>query len=61
MFKDVEKISKLIDQLMKLANELENKERKNEMICVIHQLSKVQQNVLGDLAKKDEPQLSDSR
>lgn len=60
MFKDVEKISKLIDQLMKLANELENKERKNEMICVIHQLAAVQKNVLGDLAKKDEPQLSDS-
>lgn len=53
MFKNVERISKLIDQLMKLTEELDNKERKNEMVNVIHQLAEVQKNLLGDLAKKE--------
>lgn len=51
MFKTVEKISKLLDQLIKLTDELENEERKHELINVIHGLSKVQQNVIGDMTK----------
>ena len=53
MFKNVERISKLIDQMMKLTEELDNKERKNEMVNVIHQLAEVQKNLLGDLTKKE--------
>lgn len=53
MFKNVEKISKLMDQLIKLTDELENVERKNEMVNVIHQLAEVQKNLLGDLTKKE--------
>lgn len=53
VFKNVERISKLIDQMMKLTEELDNQERKNEMVNVIHQLAEVQKNLLGDLTKKE--------
>ncbi|WP_018934328.1 hypothetical protein [Gracilibacillus lacisalsi] len=52
MFKNAEKISKAMDMLIKVTEELENQERKDEMVNVIHDLSKVHQNVLGDLTRK---------
>lgn len=52
MFKNVEKISKCMDQLIKVAEELNNQERKEELTEAIHKLSIVHQNVLGDLARK---------
>lgn len=55
MFKNAEKISKTIDQLIKVTDDLENQERKDELLQVIHQLSIVHQNVLGDLAKEKHP------
>lgn len=51
MFKNAEKISKTIDQLIKVTEDLENQERKDELLQVIHQLSVVHQNVLGDLTR----------
>ena len=50
MFKNVEKISKCMDQLIKVAEDL-NQERKEELTEAIHKLSIVHQNVLGDLTK----------
>lgn len=48
MFKNAEKIGKTIETLMKTADDL-SEERKYELLNVIHKLSKVHQNVLGDL------------
>ena len=52
MFKNVEKISKCMDQLIKVTEELNNQERKEELTEAIHKLSIVHQNVLGDLTKR---------
>ncbi|WP_153401954.1 hypothetical protein [Gracilibacillus oryzae] len=52
MFKNAEKLSKCLDQLIKVTEELENQERIDELVNVIHQLSIVHQNVLGDLINK---------
>ncbi len=52
MFKDAEKISKAIDNLIKITDGLEKEERRQEMVNVIHNLSCVHQNVLGDLTNK---------
>ncbi|SET84293.1 hypothetical protein SAMN05216389_1383 [Oceanobacillus limi] len=52
MFKNAEKISKAIDNLIKIADGLEKDERKQELVNVIHELSCVHQNVLGDLTNK---------
>lgn len=49
MFKNAEKIGKTIDTLIKMSSDL-SQERQQELVYVIHELSKVHQNVLGDLA-----------
>ncbi|MDC3414244.1 hypothetical protein [Terrihalobacillus insolitus] len=54
MFKNAEKISKAIDILIKVTDDLEKEERKDQMVNVIHDLSVAHQAVLGDLRKKDE-------
>lgn len=51
MFKNAERIGKTIEQLIKVAEEIKNEERKQELITVIHGLAKVHQNVLGDLTQ----------
>lgn len=51
MFKNSEKISKAIDLLMKVTDDLENQERKDQLVNVLHDLSGVHQNVMGDLRK----------
>ncbi|UFT98074.1 hypothetical protein KO561_12765 [Radiobacillus kanasensis] len=51
MFKNAEKISKAMDMLIKVTEELDNQERKDQMVAVIHDLSGVHQAVLGDLRK----------
>ncbi|WP_163538344.1 hypothetical protein [Gracilibacillus sp. YIM 98692] len=56
MFKNAEKISKCMDQLIKVTDDLDNQERKDELASVIHELSIVHQHVLGDVVKKDQPQ-----
>lgn len=61
MFKTAERIGKNIESLMKIVSELKNEDRKNELLVVIHELSKVHQNVLGDLTKEKEPLISDSK
>ncbi|QDP40788.1 hypothetical protein [Radiobacillus deserti] len=49
MFKNAEKISKAMDMLIKVTDELEKLERKEQLVAVIHELSVVHQGVLGDL------------
>lgn len=53
MFKNAEKISKAIDLLMKVTDDLESKERKNQMVNVLHDLSGAHQAVLGDLRNQE--------
>jgi len=49
--KEANRIGRTIDNLMKITDDLEKNERKTELINVIHQLSIVHQNVLGDLTR----------
>lgn len=49
MFKNAERISRAIDNLIKITSDLKAQERKDEMTVVIHELSRVHQHVLGDL------------
>lgn len=49
MFKNVEKISKAIDLLVKVAEDTKDKNRSNELVNAIHNLSVVQQEYFGDL------------
>lgn len=53
MFKNAEKISKAIDMLIKVTDDLEKEERKDQLVNVIHELSGVHQAVLGDLRKPE--------
>lgn len=53
MFENAEKVSKCMDQLIKVTGNLEKQERKDELLECIHQLSIVHQNILGDLRKTD--------
>lgn len=52
VLKEANRIGRTIDTLMKITDDLERQERKDELINVIHQLSVVHQNVLLDITKQ---------
>jgi len=54
MFKNTDKISKAIDLLVKVTQDTESDERKEQTVEVIHSLSKLQQDHFKDLTNISE-------
>ncbi len=52
MFKTADKISKAIDLLIKVTAEVEEPERKEEALAVVHQISHLYSNCILDIKQK---------